>query len=84
MKKEFNFKKSKQVGDRFKNKETKVSVTVRLDADILLWLRERAEQQGVPYQTLINSFLKQGMNNSVLTEERVRSIVKEELTKIAS
>lgn len=80
MKREFNFKKSKRVGDKFKNKDIKISVTSRLDPAVVQWLRKEAQQRGIPYQTLMNSFLIEAMNKSDRIAE-IRKIVKEELAK---
>src|SRR5689334_10374828 len=78
MKKEFNFSGAKRVGTRFKGKDVKVSVTARLDQDVVFWLRKESEAKGVPYQTFMNSILKQAMTTKPLTEERVREIIREE------
>lgn len=83
MKKEFNFKKAKRVGARFKDSEVKVAVTTRIDPDIVLWLRKESEIKGIPYQTLINSLLKQAMHGGS-DDEHIRKIVKEEIKKRAS
>jgi predicted DNA binding CopG/RHH family protein len=83
MKKEFNFKKAKPVGNRFKGADVKVSVTTRIAPEIVAWLRIESEKKGIPYQTLINSLLKQAMN-SHSDEARIRQIVKEEIKKKAS
>lgn len=83
MKKEFNFKKAKRVGNRFKDADIKVSVTTRIDPDVVAWLRRESEKKGIPYQTLINSLLKQAMNADS-DEERIRQIVKDEMRKKAS
>lgn len=83
MKKEFNFKKAKPVGNKFKDAEVKVSVTTRIDPDVVAWLRKESEQKGIPYQTLINSLLKQAMNIHS-DEARIRQIVKDEIKKKAS
>ncbi len=80
MKKEFNFKGAKRVGDRFKNKEIKVSVTARLDSKVVAWLRQESERKGIPYQTLMNSILTENMNADS-HEAVVRRIVREELRK---
>lgn len=80
MAKEFNFKKSKFVGSRFENSEAKVSVTTRIDSDVVAWLRGQADKTGIRYQTLINSILKQAMSHQT-EDERIRRIVKEELRK---
>lgn len=83
MKKEFNFKKAKRVGNRFKDADVKVSVTTRIDPDVVAWLRKESEKKGIPYQTLINSILKQSMN-SRSDDDHIRQIVKEEIRKKAS
>ena len=81
MKKEFNFRGAKRVGDRFKDKVIKVAVTARLDSDVVSWLRRESEQMGLPYQTFMNSILKQSMKTKVLTEDRVRELIREENAK---
>jgi len=83
MKKEFNFKKARRVGVRFKDSEVKISVTTRIDPDIVFWLRKESEKKGLPYQTLINSLLKQAMHGGS-DDERIRQIVKEEMRRRAS
>ena len=80
MKKEFNFKGAKRVGDRFKGKEIKVSVTARLDPQVVSWLRSESERRGIPYQTLMNSILTESMNSND-QEGMIRRIVREELGK---
>jgi uncharacterized protein (DUF4415 family) len=80
MKKEFNFKGAKRVGDRFKDKEVKVSVTARLDPHVVAWLRKESERKGIPYQTLMNSVLTEAMNSGS-QESVIRRIVREELGK---
>jgi uncharacterized protein (DUF4415 family) len=82
MKKEFNFKGVKRVGDRFKGKDVKVSVTARLDPKVMAWLRQESERKGIPYQTLMNSILTENMN-STGQEAVIRRIVREELGKKA-
>ncbi len=80
-KNEFNFKKAQKVGDRFKGKEVKVTVTSRLDPDVVNWLRMESERQGVPYQTIMNSILKQAMSGSLTTVETLRQVIREELQR---
>jgi uncharacterized protein (DUF4415 family) len=80
MKKEFNFKGAKRVGDRFKGKDVKVSVTARLDPQVVSWLRQESERKGIPYQTLMNSILTESMNSND-QEAVIRRIVREELRK---
>ena len=55
MKKSYDFSKAK------KNpyaKRLKKSVTIRLDEDALTYFRDLSEETGIPYQTLINLYLK--------------------------
>lgn len=80
MKKEFNFKGAKR-GARLDPNVTKISVTTRLDADVLSWLRKEAEKKGIPYQTLMNSLLKGLMRGQDNSEEYIRKIVRDELRK---
>ncbi len=39
-------------------KPKKIPTTLRLDNDIILYFKKLASEQKVPYQTLINSFLR--------------------------
>lgn len=68
MKKEYDFSKAKKVTP---TKEVKVLKTIRLDADILLWLEENAEKEGIGYQTYLNWFLRKAMNDSPDLEDRL-------------
>lgn len=84
MKKEFNFKGAKR-GARINPETTKVSVTARLDVDVLTWLRQESEKRGMPYQTLLNSILKEAMtgHRTYNSEESIRKIVRDEMGKKA-
>lgn len=55
MKKEYNFAKGKR-GKFYRPK--KVQKTIRLDKDILDYYQKMAQENGIPYQTLINLTLK--------------------------
>ena len=79
-KKEFNFKSAKR-GARLDPQTTKIAVTTRLDPDVLSWLREQAEKKGIPYQTLMNSLLKEAMQQPLDSEEFIRKIVRDEMGK---
>jgi uncharacterized protein (DUF4415 family) len=63
MKNEYNFSKLKKREAIKSSKDLKVSKTVRLDADVLLWLQEKADEEGMGYQTFLNSFLKKSMRS---------------------
>jgi uncharacterized protein (DUF4415 family) len=75
MKKDFNFADAKPVGNKFKG--AKIVKTFRLDMDVFLWLRQEAERTGIPYQTLLNSKLRESMN----LPDRVQALVEEILTR---
>ncbi len=67
-------------------KGTKISKTIRLDSELVDWLVAEADRRGGKYQTLINSLLREAMEggDSVLSEEQVRQIVREELARRVS
>jgi hypothetical protein len=52
-----------------------------LDNEILKTFRSRAKSEGFGYQTLINQVLKNYIASSLLTEETLRRIIREELQK---
>ena len=64
--------------------DVKIQKTIRIDLDVLSWLLKEGEKRGLPYQTLINSILKETMNKENPREDLkklVRKVVKEELKK---
>ena len=63
MKNEYTLSKLKKRPSAKVSKDLKISKTVRLDADVLLWLQEKADDEGMGYQTFLNSFLKKSMKN---------------------
>ena len=77
MKKEFNFKGAKR-GARVNPSETKVAISVRLDMDVVAWLRQESERTAIPYQTLMNSILKQSMRGH---DEKLREEIRKVLTE---
>ena len=86
MKKEYDLKKLKRTktGTVVK-KDAKVIKTIRLDVDLIGWLINEADRLGVKYQALINSLLRQAMQSGgiILTADKVREIVRDELQKRA-
>jgi len=46
-------------------KPKKIPTTLRLDDDILLYFKKKASEQKVPYQTLINAFLRKELQEVV-------------------
>jgi predicted DNA binding CopG/RHH family protein len=60
MKKEYDF--SKAVKNPY-IKKLKKSVTIRLDDDVVFYFKSLANEKGVPYQSLINLYLKDCVAN---------------------
>jgi uncharacterized protein (DUF4415 family) len=50
-----------------------VSKTIRLDGDLVQWLVAESERVGIPYQTLLNSKLREAMNLPDPVKELVRA-----------
>lgn len=57
MREHYDFGKMKGRKNPF-TKMLKQSVTMRLDRDTLAYFKKMAEETGVPYQTLINLYLR--------------------------
>lgn len=75
MKKEYDFSKAKvHKGPIVSNKGSKIQKTFRLDEDVFEWLVKEGRRRGIPYQTLMNSLLKQMMNQEATLLERVERI----------
>ena len=61
MKKEYDF--SKGVRGRFYSPK-KISTTIRLDDDVILYLKKLASMKKTGYQTLLNSILRDYMQKT--------------------
>ena len=46
-------------------KPKKIPTTLRLDNDIILYFKKLASEQKVPYQTLINAFLRKELQTLI-------------------
>lgn len=57
MRKEYDLKKMKFKPNPYASK-LKKSITIRLDVDVLEYFKELADKRNVPYQTLLNDFLR--------------------------
>jgi uncharacterized protein (DUF4415 family) len=57
----------------------KTRITIMLDNLVLEAFRQQAVSQGVGYQTLINTALRDGLTRQPLTEEILRRVVREEI-----
>jgi uncharacterized protein (DUF4415 family) len=75
MKKEYDFSKAKfHKGPIVSAKANKVQKTFRLDEEIFEWLVKQGKLRGIPYQTLMNSLLKQAMNQDLNLIERIERL----------
>ena len=60
----------------------KTRITIMIDDDVLAFFRDRAERDGIGYQTLLNDMLRNGMAEQEGTlEKMLRKVVREELRK---
>jgi len=57
MRKEYDFSKMKGRKNPYA-KKLKKQVTLRLGADVIKYFKELAEETGIPYQNLINLYLR--------------------------
>ena len=55
--------------------EVKVNVSIRLDLEVLEWLKAEAERQSIPYTTLANALLKRSSQQEPL-ESRIERLEK--------
>lgn len=63
MRKEYSFKKGKR--GYYNDKFDREKITIRLDQDVVDYFKKMAEKKGVPYQTLINLYLKSCKENQI-------------------
>ena len=66
---EDNYDFSDGIRGRF-YKPKKIPTSMRLDNDILLFLKKQANEKKIAYQTLINNLLRDYMQTSGLTNHR--------------
>ena len=62
MKKEYDFSKMKSRKNPYASK-LKKPVTIRLSEDVIDYFKDMAEESGVPYQSLINLYLRDCANH---------------------
>jgi len=81
MRKEYDFSKGKR-GPVVKN-TGKTRITIYLDDDIIAAFREKGDNLGRGYQTLINDALRETLSkkDSVVDAKTLRRILREELKK---
>jgi predicted DNA binding CopG/RHH family protein len=56
--------------------EAKKNVTMRLSEGLIAELKKKAEEEGVPYQTLASMVLQKFVRGAYLEREAVREVVK--------
>jgi len=80
MRKEYDFSQAKR-GAVVPVPAGKTRITIRLDEDLLQWFKEQVHSAGGGnYQTLINSALREHMENKrEPLEETLRRVIREEL-----
>lgn len=54
----------RRVGRPTVGDEPRKLIAIRLDAEVLSWLRETAEKTGKPYQSLVNEILAEEMRKA--------------------
>lgn len=62
MRKEYDFSKMKSRKNPYVSK-LKRQVTIRMGQDVVSYFKEMAEDTGIPYQSLINLYLRDCMAN---------------------
>ena len=86
MRKEYDFSRARKAGDvphlaRLQAQSRgKTRITIMLDNLVLEEFRQRADKEGVGYQTLINQTLRTSINANQLDEETMRRVIREELS----
>ncbi len=80
MRNEFDFSQGKR-GPVAPVQPGKVRITIRIDADILNWFREKVnERGGGNYQTMMNEALRSHIQfQDKMLEETIRKVIREEL-----
>lgn len=62
MKKEYDFSKMKSRKNPYASR-LKKSVTIRLGEDVIEYFKSMSEESGIPYQSLINLYLRDCANH---------------------
>jgi len=53
---------------------TKVNIHIRLDAEVVNYFKEKAQQEGSKYQTLINQHLRESVFKQSKLEDRLKRV----------
>lgn len=75
MKKEYDLKQMKKRPGPVKTypEAAKIAITIRLDAAVLVDLKNEADRMGLPYQTLINSVLHRFITGELVDKPSKRT-----------
>ena len=84
MKKDYDFSKSKR--GAVIPQRGKTRITIYLDDEVIDEFRERADETGSGYQTMINEALREYLSKSTrpIDEKSLRKILREELKSVSS
>ncbi|MBC7466690.1 MAG: BrnA antitoxin family protein [Bdellovibrio sp.] len=72
MKKAKATRKPQKVTEAISESETKVAISIRLDADVLNSIKQESIRLGISYQTLSNSYLK--IRASILDHDLIQRV----------
>ena len=75
-----DWKGTKQIRDAMAGKKL-IKITINVDSQSLASLKKESEKTGVPYQRLLNSLLKEGLEKHGETESRLEKL-EHELEKV--
>ncbi len=83
MKKEYDFENARRGAVLAQKGKTRI--TIYLDNDILDEFRNRADEAGFGYQTMINDALREFLDKTkkLLDESMLRRVMREELARVA-
>ncbi len=84
MKKDYDFSKAKR--GAVIPQRGKTRITIYLDDEVIDEFRERADEAGSGYQTMINEALREYLSKSTrpIDEKSLRKILREELKSVSS
>ncbi len=84
MKKDYDFSKAKR--GAIIPQRGKTRITIYLDDEVIDEFRERADEAGSGYQTMINEALREYLSKSTrpIDEKSLRKILREELKSVSS
>lgn len=58
-------------------KARKIKITINIDEDVLESVRGRADESGIPYQSLLNRLLRDAVNKASVNDSRLEKLERE-------